>query len=52
LATATAATTTHSAALATRNGIMLISHFQHLMQAEGVTDFREAVVVVKRLEVA
>jgi Cu/Ag efflux pump CusA len=29
--------------IATRNGIMLVSHIQHLMQAEGVTDFREAV---------
>jgi CzcA family heavy metal efflux pump len=30
--------------IATRNGIMLISHIQHLMQVEGVTDFRQAVV--------
>jgi CzcA family heavy metal efflux pump len=29
--------------IATRNGIMLVSHIQHLMQAEGVTDFRQAV---------
>jgi Cu/Ag efflux pump CusA len=29
--------------IATRNGIMLISHIQHLMQVEGVTDFRKAV---------
>jgi Cu/Ag efflux pump CusA len=29
--------------IATRNGIMLISHIQHLMTVEGVTDFREAV---------
>jgi CzcA family heavy metal efflux pump len=29
--------------IATRNGIMLISHIQHLMQHEGVTDFRQAV---------
>jgi Cu/Ag efflux pump CusA len=29
--------------IATRNGIMLVSHVQHLMQNEGVTDFREAV---------
>src|SRR6266508_4085117 len=30
--------------IATRNGIMLISHIQHLMRVESVTDFREAVV--------
>jgi len=29
--------------IATRNGIMLVSHIQHLMRYEGVTDFREAV---------
>ena len=29
--------------IATRNGIMLVSHIHHLMQEEGVTDFREAV---------
>jgi CzcA family heavy metal efflux pump len=29
--------------IATRNGIMLVSHIQHLMDGEGVTDFREAV---------
>lgn len=29
--------------IATRNGIMLVSHIQHLMKVEGVTDFREAV---------
>ncbi|MEO8260837.1 MAG: efflux RND transporter permease subunit [Acidobacteriota bacterium] len=29
--------------IATRNGIMLVSHIHHLIDAEGVTDFREAV---------
>ena len=29
--------------IATRNGIMLVSHIQHLMKEEGVSDFREAV---------
>src|SRR4029450_13152926 len=29
--------------IATRNGIMLVSHIHHLMDEEGVTDFREAV---------
>jgi CzcA family heavy metal efflux pump len=29
--------------IATRNGIMLVSHIKHLMAEEGVTDFREAV---------
>ena len=29
--------------IATRNGIMLVSHIHHLMQSEGVSDFREAV---------
>ncbi|MBI4563793.1 MAG: efflux RND transporter permease subunit [Planctomycetes bacterium] len=29
--------------IATRNGIMLVSHIRHLQEVEGVTDFREAV---------
>ncbi len=29
--------------IAARNGIMLVSHFRHLQEHEGVTDFREAV---------
>ena len=29
--------------IATRNGIMLVSHIHHLMKEEGVSDFREAV---------
>ena len=29
--------------IATRNGIMLVSHIHHLSEKEGVTDFREAV---------
>ena len=29
--------------IASRNGIMLVSHIHNLMRAEGVTDFREAV---------
>ena len=30
--------------IATRNGIMLVSHLRHLLEHEGVTDFRRAVV--------
>jgi CzcA family heavy metal efflux pump len=30
--------------IATRNGIMLVSHIRHLQEHEGVTNFREAVV--------
>ena len=30
--------------IATRNGIMLVSHVQHLLEHEGVTDFRTAVI--------
>ena len=30
--------------IATRNGIILISHIKHLMTEEGVTDFRRAVI--------
>ncbi len=30
--------------IATRNGIMLLSHIKHLMTNEGVTDFRRAVI--------
>jgi Cu/Ag efflux pump CusA len=29
--------------IATRNGIMLVSHIQHLIEVEAVTDFRDAV---------
>jgi CzcA family heavy metal efflux pump len=29
--------------IATRNGIMLVSHIRHLMEEEGITDFRQAV---------
>ena len=30
--------------IATRNGIMLVSHIRHLQEVEGVADFREAVL--------
>jgi Cu/Ag efflux pump CusA len=30
--------------IATRNGIMLVSHIRHLRETEGVTDFRAAVI--------
>ena len=30
--------------IATRNGIMLVSHIRHLQEQEGVTDFKTAVV--------
>ena len=30
--------------IATRNGILLISHVRHLMEEEGVADYREAVI--------
>lgn len=29
--------------IATRNGVMLVAHIRHLIEEEGVTDFREAV---------
>jgi CzcA family heavy metal efflux pump len=30
--------------IATRNGIMMVSHIKHLMEAEGIHDFRQAVL--------
>ena len=31
-------------AIATRNGVMLVSHIQHVQKFDGMTDLREAVV--------